>query len=154
VIVPENYVHNESNAVGSSHYGKLQSTLLTAVVYWVEDGEVKHSYFDYVSSYLSHNDYFYGESLQMLLIHLKEEMNLELKRLYIITDGGRHFVSRFAFWYNNIYSQQFGKSILCVFHVIMQVVLFVTGFVPLVMEKGHVMDMVLWLNHKQRPFFA
>jgi hypothetical protein len=102
-------VHNESNAVGSSHYGKTQSTLLTAVVHWMEDGELKHTYFDYVSSYLSHNDFFYGKSLQMLLAHLKDDMHLDLNRVYLITDEGRHFVSRFAFWYNNLYSRQFGN---------------------------------------------
>jgi len=108
----ENYVREKNYAISSSHFGKTQSTLLTACVYWMEDGVLRHSYFDFVSAYLSHNDYYYGQSLEMLLAHLQQEMELDFDRVFIVTDGGRYFVSRFVWWYNNLYSQQF-HCIIC-----------------------------------------
>jgi hypothetical protein len=55
--------------------------LVAAVTYRVET-EIKTSYYDFVSPYLSHNELFYGKCLGMLLTELKEEENLEWDVLY------------------------------------------------------------------------
>jgi hypothetical protein len=108
----ENYVHEDSYATASSHFGKTQTTLLTATVYFNNGRGIERQYFDFVSSYLSHNDYFYGQAFEVLVTHLLEELELDIDKIINITDGGKHFVSRYAFWYNNLYCRQFGKRYL------------------------------------------
>ena len=103
----ENYVHEDSYAMSSSHFGKRQTTLLVAVVFFKEtiivDGE-EHSrlvkkYYDFVSEYLGHNNnIFYIKCMAILLDELKTDVPFEFTKLYNVTDGGSHFVSRYAFW--------------------------------------------------------
>jgi len=92
--------------MSSSHFGKRQTTLLVAVVFFKEttivDGE-EHSrlvkkYYDFVSEYLGHNNVFYNKCMAILLDQLKTDVPFEFSKLYNVTDGGSHFVSRYAFW--------------------------------------------------------
>ena len=92
--------------MSSSHFGKRQTTLLVAVVFFKEttivDGE-EHSrlvkkYYDFVSEYLGHNNVFYNKCMAILLDQLKTDVPFEFSKLYNVTDGGSHFVSRYVFW--------------------------------------------------------
>ena len=92
--------------MSSSHFGKRQTTLLVAVVFFKEtiivDGE-EHSrlvkkYYDFVSEYLGHNNVFYNKCMAILLDQLKTDIPFEFSKLYNVTDGGSHFVSRYVFW--------------------------------------------------------
>ena len=115
-------MHEDSHATASSHFGKTQTTLLTATVYFrTQEGKIEHQYFDFVSSYLSHNDYFYGRAFEVLVTHLLEELELDIDKIFNVTDGGKHFVSRYAFWYNNIYCQQFGTRCTMIYFNTIQV---------------------------------
>ena len=98
----ENYVHEDSYAMSSSHFGKRQTTLLVAVVFFKqamdENGEFRlvKKYYDFVSEYLGHNNIFYIKCMAILLDELKHQ--IQFTKLYNVTDGGSHFVSRYAFW--------------------------------------------------------
>ncbi len=95
----ENYVHEESYAVSSSHYGKKQSTLLVATVHYIDNkNSYTTRYFDFVSSYLSHNHIFYEKCYQLLMTELIELISRKITRIINVTDGGNHFVSKYAFW--------------------------------------------------------
>ena len=105
----ENYVHEESYAVSSSHFGKKQSTLLVATVWFKnKNGDVVKQHFDFVSPYLSHNDLFYVKCFGLLMDELQLVVHYPIKRLIIVTDGGNHFVSRYAFWGMNLLCIAFG----------------------------------------------
>ena len=106
--IPENYVHEDSYAMSSSHFGKKQSTLLVAVVFYKESVEVDgvtkprlaKKYYDFVSEYLGHNNVFYNKCMRMLLDQLKDDdvLPFDFSKLYNVTDGGSHFASRYAYW--------------------------------------------------------
>ena len=91
--------------MSSSHFGKRQTTLLVAVVFFKQrsiDGEdesiLVKKYYDFVSEYLGHNNVFYNKCMAILLDQLKTDIPFEFSKLYNVTDGGSHFVSRYAFW--------------------------------------------------------
>lgn len=95
----ENYVHEDSYAMSSSHFGKNQSTLLVAVVFYRDDNnKLTKVYYDFISEYLGHNSTFYSKCYAVLLEELKIALHFDIKVLYNVSDGGSHFVSRFAFW--------------------------------------------------------
>ena len=64
--------------MSNEHFGKIQSTLLVAVVYWRRlpneesdepvGGLVDHFYYDFVSQYLGHNGMFFGKCLEKLMV--------------------------------------------------------------------------------------
>ena len=94
--------------MSSSHFGKKQSTLLVAVVFYKESVEVDgvtkprlaKKYYDFVSEYLGHNNVFYNKCMRMLLDQLKDDdvLPFDFSKLYNVTDGGSHFASRYAYW--------------------------------------------------------
>jgi hypothetical protein len=99
IYTAENYIHEDSYAISTSHYGKKQSTLLVATVHYINDkGERTTRYFDFVSTYLSHNFLFYDKSYEVLVKELKELIPRKFTRIINITDGGNHFISKYAFW--------------------------------------------------------
>ena len=86
--------------MSSSHFGKKQTTLLIAAVFFKqameETGEFRlvKKYYDFVSEYLGHNNIFYIKCMAILLDELKQE--IQFTKIYNVTDGGSHFVSRYA----------------------------------------------------------
>jgi len=81
------------------HFGKKQTTLLIASVFYKNDeGELVKFYYDFVSEYLGHNNVFYAKCMVILLDELNHKIPQTISTLYNVTDGGSHFVSRFAFW--------------------------------------------------------
>ncbi len=95
----ENYIHEDSYAISSSHYGKQQSTLLVATVHYINDKRERTTrYFDFISTYLSHNFLYYDKSYEVLLQELKELIPRKFTRIINVTDGGNHFISKYAFW--------------------------------------------------------
>ena len=105
--------------MSNQHFGKIQSTLLVAVVYWrrkpeagtdePEDGVVDHFYYDFVSKYLGHNGMFFGKCLDRLMKYLIDEREMNIEVMYSVTDGATHFVSRFCFWTYNTVAIKFGQ---------------------------------------------
>jgi hypothetical protein len=104
----ENYVHEDAYAMSSSHFGKTQTTLLVAVVYYVNNGEIVKVYYDFVSEYLGHNSVFYDKSMGILIEELQASLHFSIDTVYIVSDGGNHFVSRFSFWTLGEYSRYYG----------------------------------------------
>jgi hypothetical protein len=88
--------------MASSHFGKKQTTLLVAVVFYKHsaDGELilVKNYYDFVSEYLGHNNVFYNKCMNVLLDELKTKIPFEFTKMYNVTDGGSHFASRYAYW--------------------------------------------------------
>ena len=102
-------MHEESYAGSLGHFGKKQTNLLVAAIWYILDDKVENCYFDFVSSYISHNDVFYAKCYAILMEQLDLLVDYEITRIINITDGGNHFVSRFAFWYLNLFNQTYGK---------------------------------------------
>jgi hypothetical protein len=103
--------------MSNEHFGKVQTTLLVAVVYFwrqpknilePEGGVLDHFYFDFVSEYLGHNSMFFGKCLEWLVDYLIQVKKMEIEVLYCLTDGATHFVSRFTLWNYNLLSIKFG----------------------------------------------
>jgi hypothetical protein len=92
--------------MSSSHFGKKQTTLLVAVVFYkettvidgVEETRLVKKYYDFVSEYLGHNNVFYNKCMVILLDQLKTDIPFKFNKIYNVTDGGSHFASRYAFW--------------------------------------------------------
>ena len=107
--------------MSSSHFGKRQSTLLVAVVFYKDsvilEGEDKPrlitKYFDFVSEYLGHNSVFYIKCVNILLDELKNGnvLPFDISWLYNVTDGGTHFASRFVYWDLGKQSRTFSKFV-------------------------------------------
>ena len=111
-ILIENYVHEDSYAMSSSHFGKKQSSLLIAVLFYRdEDNILKKFYYDFVSEYLGHNSVFYEKCMSILYEEIKQTMEFEITAIYNVTDGGSHFVSRFAFWSVGKFAKHYGTFI-------------------------------------------
>ena len=107
----ENYVHEERNAISSSHFAKKQSTLLVAAIWYKnEENIVERKYFAFVSNYLSHNDTFYGKCFEILHNYIQEKLPNKIERWINVTDGGNHFVSRYAYWRLQKFKTKFSKS--------------------------------------------
>ena len=84
--------------MSSSHYGKKQSSLLIAAIFYKNDGKTEKIYYDFVSEYLGHNITFYQKCMGIMLEEIQKEVNFKISVIYNITDGGNHFVSRYAYW--------------------------------------------------------
>lgn len=105
----ENYVHEQNYSVSSQHFGKKQSTLLVATVWFWEynyndteevmETEIVKRWFDFTSEYLNHNSLFYEKSFAILLEELNTVISYEFNIVYNVSDGGNHFISRYAFWF-------------------------------------------------------
>jgi hypothetical protein len=105
--------------MSSAHFGKKQTTLLIAVLFYkettVEDGvedptRLTKKYYNFVSEYLGHNNIFYNKCMVVLLDNLKTELPFQFTNIYNVTDGGSHFVSRYAFWDLGRTSRLYSKS--------------------------------------------
>jgi len=105
--------------MSSSHFGKKQTTLLIATVFYKDstilegednDPKLVKKYYDFVSEYLGHNNVFYMKCMTILLDQLKEDVPFEFKKLYNVTDGGSHFVSRYAYWDLGKTSRSYSKT--------------------------------------------
>lgn len=105
----ENYVHDKNYSISSQHFGKKQSTLLVATV-WFWDSVynqkkdtmercVIKKWFDFTSEYLNHNSFFYEKCFAILLEDLQAVVPYQFDILYNVTDNGNHFISRYAFWF-------------------------------------------------------
>ena len=99
--------------MSSSHYGKKQTTLLMATVYYRnEANEIKHTFQAFISDYLSHNDMFYTKAFKILIENLRALVPYTIERWINVTDGGNHFISRFAYWNLDAISNEFGLFLL------------------------------------------
>jgi len=95
--------------MSSSHFGKKQSTLLIAAVFYKNaNRELEKTYYDFVSEYLGHNHVFYEECMGILLEELRSIVEFEITAIYNVTDGGSHFVSRFAYWSLGKFAKHYG----------------------------------------------
>jgi len=131
-----------------SHFGKSQSTLLVAVVFYLsDDNQLIKVYYDFISEYLGHNSTFYSKCLAILLEELKIALHFDVKALFNVTDGGSHFVSRFAFWSLGEFSSFYGKDKNI---IDMQILQFTKLHVFHNMAKENVMDMELLSRKKLR----
>ncbi len=85
--------------MSSSHFGKKQTTLLISTVFYKSStNELQKIYYDFVSEYLGHNSIFYQKCFGILIEELKSTLNVDINAFYNVTDGGNHFISRYAFW--------------------------------------------------------
>lgn len=136
-------MHEESYAVSSSHFGKKQTSLLVAAIWYVLNDKIESCYFDFVLSYISHNDVFYAKCYAILMEQLDLLVDYKISRIINVTDGGNHFVSRFAFWYLNLFNQTYGIIFLnTIFNFFFSKVLHLnSGFVHHIMEKENVIHM-------------
>jgi hypothetical protein len=91
------------------HFGKKQSALLVATVFYQEGKTLEKRYYDFVSEYLGHNNVFYGKCMTILLDELQNTLKQNISTLYNVTDGGSHFASRFAFWDLGQTSKSYGS---------------------------------------------
>ena len=89
---------------------------MVATIHYINDSGVKISrYFDFVSSYLSHNHIYYEKCYQLLFEELKNLVPRKITRIINVTDGGNHFVSRYAFWHLAEFANNKGILLLLIF---------------------------------------
>jgi hypothetical protein len=145
ICFTENYVHDKSYAMSFEHFGKKQTTLLIASVFYKNgDGELQKCYYDFVSEYLGHNNIFYEKCLTILLDELAHK--IPQKILYNVSDGGNHFVSRYAFWDLGIISREHGNinnNFILAAYTTQQRLISIKSYVHHSMAKESVMGMVL-----------
>lgn len=95
--------------MSSSHFGKKQSTLLIATIFYKNDDKKNCKlYYDFVSEYLGHNSAFYEKCMGILIEEIRNKLNLSIDAIYNITDGRNHFVSRYAYWSLGKYARYYG----------------------------------------------
>jgi hypothetical protein len=99
IYIIKNYIHEDIYVISSSHYAKQQSTLLVATVHYINDKRERTTrYFDFISTYLSHNFLYYDKSYEILLQELKKLISRKFTRIIDVTDDENHFISKYTFW--------------------------------------------------------
>lgn len=83
----QNIVHMRGVETQQAYFGKRQTQFLCFVVWYrcKVDGtdiwECKKQYFDYLSSYLAHNSLYFQKCCYHLLIYIREELGVNVRRV-------------------------------------------------------------------------
>lgn len=105
-----NYTHVSSIEVGNAFYGRRQSTVLIATVWYHDDSStpqkpiISKTYHAFVSPYLAHSSLVFQKAFSALLPHIP--MHNNVTKCIILTDGGaQHFKNRMSLhWATKAYS--------------------------------------------------
>lgn len=96
-----NYTHISSIEVGNAFYGRRQSTVLIATIWYHDESSteqkpvIKKLYHAFVSPYLTHSSLFFQKAFSALLPHLP--LSNDACKCIILTDGGmQHFKNRIS----------------------------------------------------------
>lgn len=92
----ENYAFVAQNAAQSFHWNNDQVTIFTTVIYYTENGELKHRSLVILSDSLNHDTVAVYEFQKIIINYLKKNFNP--KKMYYFTDGAaQHFKNKYNF---------------------------------------------------------
>ena len=121
-------------------------------MWYILNDNIESCYFDFVSSYISHNDVFYVKCYAILIEELKTLIDYDIVRIINVTDGGNHFVSRFAFWYLNLFNHSYGNFKFYKFYLYFKGIIFEQWICPPHYGKGECDSHGSVIKRKTRVF--
>ncbi|KAJ8677331.1 hypothetical protein QAD02_013118 [Eretmocerus hayati] len=81
----------------SFHWNNNQATIFTVVIYYVENGELKHESLAIISDNLAHDTYFVYQYQKIIIEYLKKNFELVTKIFHVTDGASQHFKNKSNF---------------------------------------------------------
>ncbi|KAJ8675721.1 hypothetical protein QAD02_011507 [Eretmocerus hayati] len=104
----ENYAFVVQNSAQSFHWNNNQATIFTVVIYYVENGELKHKSLAIISDNLAHDTYSVYQYQKIIIEYLRENFELVMKIFYVTDEASRHFKNKSNFANLVAHTKDFG----------------------------------------------
>jgi hypothetical protein len=89
----QNYIHERAEMVQSEHFGKEQTQMLIAVV-WFHDAksiqtrrEIQKKYYVFTSSYLTHSSLLFQKCYNTFIHHIQQYLSHPITKEILLSDG-------------------------------------------------------------------